>query len=300
MTETTQAPGSEEGVLPAVTAQPDTGQETDEAVVTETATEGAPTEEPEGESQEAPPAAKQPFDAARYERDENFTAHTEGIRKTALREGHMQAIEQVRQSDTNSARLLGQIDAGIRTFNKLFKDSGLDVDALDEALNTAAPQLAAFRHFNDQQKAQIAFNGLAQPDGTVIGGTKNAVSSLMQIMAHEAGEPELGTSYAGRYLKEVDYDFGKEAVGDFVKDFARRVREKAESPLKKRISALEAQLEKGKLDSRQGGPDNAPKTGAGGKISNDYQKRLDRLSVGRDSDGNAPTAEDRAWLAAQE
>lgn len=60
-----------------------------------------------------------------------------------------------------------------------------------------------------------------------------------------------------------------------------------------------AATESSKVEARAG---QKPPQGVGATAgaSPDHQKRLDRLALGRDSDGNTATAEDRAWLAAQE
>ena len=73
------------------------------------------------------------------------------------------------------------------------------------------------------------------------------------------------------------------------------LREQTKS-LEERMKALE-NGEVGVRVRSAGGPDRVQ---GGLSTSNDHQKRLDRLSLGMDSDGNSPTAEDKAWLAAKE
>lgn len=276
--EATQVTGTEETALPPITEQP--AETPAETVVTE------PVEEPEGE-----PAAEAPepvrFDPERYKEDESYKEHIDTVAKASKRDGHLAALEQFQQSDTQQARILGQIQAGINGLNKVFKEQGVDADVLNEALQMYAPQLGAFKNWNEQREGQVRNQGFV-----------NAIAFTMQKFSQEVGE-DFGDKYAERFVKEIPYDGGVEAMQDWMKDTRKAIAAKVEAPLKKEIADLKTQLAGGKVASRKDGPDTAQKGGRG-SVSNDYQKRLDRLSLGRDSDGNAPTDEDRAWLAARE
>ena len=242
VTEQTQVTGTEETALPPITEQP--VETPAEAVVTE--------EEPEGEPAAEAPAEPVRFDPERYKEDESYKEHIDTVAKASRRDGHLAALEQFQQSDTQQARILGQIQAGINGLNKVFKEQGVDADVLNEALQMYAPQLGAFKNWNEQREGQVRNQGFV-----------NAIAFTMQKFSQEVGDG-LGEKYAERFVKEIPYDGGVEAMQDWMKDTRKAIAAKIEAPLKKKIADLETQIAGGKVASRKDGPDTAQKGGGGG------------------------------------
>jgi hypothetical protein len=156
--------------------------------------------------------------------------------------------------------------------NDMLAESGLDEASLNRALQRNAPQLGVFKNWNEQQKMQVAIEGVVGPEGKPVGGIKNAVMGLMHIMSQSIGDPDMGSNYAARFQREFRVDKGNEAYADFVADYNKKLRKEAEAPLKKKIADLETQIAGGKVASRKDGPDTAQK-GGGGKT--DAERMLD-------------------------
>lgn len=249
MVQETQVTGTDPAALPEIVQQP-TEEAPAEAVVTEEPTE-EPTE-PEGEPAAEAPVEPVGFDPERYKEDETYREHIDTVAKSAKRDGHLAALEQFQQSDTQQARILGQIQAGINGLNKVFKEQGVDADVLNEALQMYAPQLGAFKNWNEQRESQVRNQGFV-----------NAIAFTMQKFSQEIGDG-LGEKYAERFVKEIPYDGGVEAMQDWMKDTRKQIAAKIEAPLKKEIADLKTQLAGGKVASRKDGPDTAQKGGGSG------------------------------------
>jgi len=265
VTEQTTQTESQPAALPPITDTETPAEPVVSDAVTETA-DDLPVEPAESAGEEeTPPDKPQPFDPQRYDADEVFKEHVGGIEKRSRREGYLEALDKVDADDLKSTQFLQHIQAGIQGLNDMLAESGLDEATLNRALQKNAPQLGVFKSWNEQEKLRVAIEGHVSPEGTPVGGMKQAVVGMMRMLAKDLGDSDFGDNYAGRWLKETRIDGGQEAFQDFVKDYKKRIKKEAEAPHLKRIADLETQIAGGKVAARKGGPDTAPKGGDGGR-----------------------------------
>lgn len=211
-------------------------------------------------------------------REEHKAEHIEEGRKTA--QSQLQPILQGNQ------KRLGEIQAGVQTF---------------------------VRTWNKAVKA----GDFTQAEATdLIEEHRSTFETLAQVQM-DAGRWEGRGEWinlAGKLDSGIPSEFGprfqalQQGLDDptFTDDFLKAVGKAVADPIRAELTEAKANIARLEGEARDAGRISQPapvKTGGlggGANIDNsDPQKRLDRLSVGKDSDGNLPTDADRTWLAAQ-
>ncbi len=239
---------------------------------------------------EAPPA---PVWAAITDPDE-LLRHEEFAPRIAEREvaaqdkGRTEALETMRESHQAHEERLNAIDGKVGrfmgAFNKLTKgENPITVEALSDLME-------------EHSEAFDALRGVGQELGKWSGA-----AGLVNGLAEAIKSEEFGSKFRSRLSKM------QRGLTDptLFSDMASAIAGEAKKPLQDELKELKAQVERVEVEKktleRNGTQPPADIAGKGGgrKIDPSDSARLDRLAYGKDGDGNAPTDEDRAWIAAR-
>ena len=217
--------------------------------------------------------------------------HIDGAVATGRKEGLSDAQSRMQPFLEKAEIRIGNIDSNLQAFvsswNKHAKDGTLSPEAVQELLS-------------NNQGAFAALAGVQQDTGMWMGLTNTITQIGKQI-----GSDALARDFALRSQKM------RTGLTDptFYPDLVEAISDAATKPLRAELEEAKATIARhGEQDGDTKRDVNGQRParaagragGAGGGLSPDeYTKRLDRLTVGRDADGNLPTQADRDWIASQ-
>lgn len=225
----------------------------------------------------------------------------------ALRSSYELHIDEAKESGRREAQsqLQPKLDRMHATFQNYHRAAG----EIAQGIAGIREELGNWLQDNgvDQRGIQKVFQSLYQSNPqmwqslTNMGQTAGGFSALRGVALTLGGElsGDAGKAFSEKYLQEFSNAEGGvgsavDVLKEMANDWAEARIEKATQPLRNRIKALEAEIEKGKVASRQSGPDSVPKTGSGTGLT---YKQLMAMSP---DDYEAVPAETRRKLFAEE
>lgn len=263
--------GNEEEAPPGGTPR---GEEAEKAPQGEEGGASGEAVAPEGESEEAGEASAeaeaegQPLGLKEIiEKDEALRAEWEAEKATIFEEARRKAqselqprvdraneyMAQLRATVTKAVEWIGGIAGAL---NKAVEEGHLDAPTLQSVLASNPEALQLFTSFSGAHGFYHAMRGVAASFAQEIGDQKYAQEWVRRWSEIEMGAEGDPAKVAPRAWQEM------------IKARDEWLKAKAEEPLRKKLAALEAQLEKVKAVARgRSGPDLAEKAGAGAPFS---------------------------------
>ncbi len=245
----------------------------------------------DGAGEQAPPAWHEARSLQEVVELPEFKTHIDGAVAAGRKEGLSDAQSRMQPFLEKAEIRIGNIDANTQAFvtswNKHVKDGTLSPEAVQELLG-------------NNQAAFVALSGMQQDTGIWM-GLQNTITQI----GKQIGSDALARDFALRAQKM------RTGLTDptFYPDLVEAISDAATKPLRGELEEAKATIARhGEQDGDTKRDVNGQRParaagragGAGGGLSPDeYDKRLDRLTVGRDADGNLPTQADRDWIASQ-
>ncbi len=265
---------------PATEAKPPEG---DDSGGRDGAPEGAP---PEGEEPKGP-AWSEAKDLDSLVAVEEVAQHIEGRETAAFDRGRSETHSRMQPFLQKQEETLGSIDKTMgqfaKSWNRMVKDGALTKDDIGDLLE-------------NNEGAFAALAGVHQDAGMWQG-----IGQVVERVGSVLNDNGLAHEFVGRVQNL------RKGLQDptFVEDFVEKVAEAKTKPIRDQLKEANANILRLENEAKQAGRTETPppaKTSgrSSGKAPDTSDAaRAQRLAYGRDDAGNAPTDEDRAWIAAR-
>jgi hypothetical protein len=289
--ETVQAAPTEETTAP-----------TDSPVTEVTPIESPPEQAPEEtDAQPEPPSfedwKKENLDSEEFPHREAYQAYVENLREEGWKAAEDflgPRFQQLSQLEAQNKAALEEFHSEIGSVRGRIEKNIADGQTTEEAVVNA---FASNKRVLDAMTAVgETAKKMSYEQGALAGRWTEGLATTQHLYGElfkAAGKPSLMASFTPRIQKAQSGEELQQILKDFTSELDKAYAAKY-LPLGKKGGIEEANV-KNRATQK---PTQAAGTPAGQPF--DYQKRLDRLALGRDSDGREATAEDKAWLAAQE